>query len=89
LIADIVPENMRGTAYGTYNFIVGIMALPASLIAGVLWQGAGNWQGLGAQAPFLFGGTMALVATLLLIFWLPNNTKTKELSGIEREDNQE
>lgn len=79
LIADIVPENLRGTAYGTYNFVVGIMAFPASVIAGILWQGAGNWAGFGAPAPFIFGGTMALIATVLLIFWLPVEKNTAEI----------
>lgn len=75
MIADLVPANMRGTAYGTYNFVIGIMTFPASVIAGVLWQGVGRWQGLGAPAPFIFGGSMALIATLLLIFWMPRVEK--------------
>jgi MFS family permease len=79
LITDIVPENMRGTAYGTYNFVVGIMAFPASVIAGVLWQGVGKWAGFGAPAPFIFGGTMALFATVLLIFWFPEEKILKNI----------
>jgi len=71
LVADLVPEELRGTAYGTYNAFIGILAFPASLIAGLLWQGAGSWQGFGPSAPFLFGGTLALIAALLLAFWLP------------------
>jgi MFS family permease len=71
LVADLVPEQLRGTAYGTYNAIIGILAFPASLIAGLLWQGLGSWKGFGPSAPFLFGGTLALIATLLMIFWLP------------------
>jgi len=39
MIADIVPEAVRGTAYGTYNAVLGILDFPASLIAGVLWDG--------------------------------------------------
>src|SRR5512133_76990 len=45
LVADLVPDNLRGTAYGTYNAIIGILAFPASFIAGVLWQGLGAWPG--------------------------------------------
>ncbi len=71
LVADLVPEHLRGTAYGTYNAIIGVMAFPASLIAGLLWQGAGVWQGFGPSAPFLFGGTLALIAAILMAFWLP------------------
>jgi MFS family permease len=71
MIADLVPENLRGTAYGTYNGILGILDFPASLIAGLLWQGAGAWQGFGPSAPFLFGGGLALVAAALMAFWMP------------------
>lgn len=71
MIADLVPENLRGTAYGTYNGILGILDFPASLIAGLLWQGAGVWQGFGPSAPFLFGGALALVAAALMAFWMP------------------
>ena len=71
LVADLVPEQLRGTAYGTYNAVIGLLAFPASLIAGILWQGAGSWSGFGASAPFFFGGALALIASLLLVFWMP------------------
>jgi len=74
LVADLVPENLRGTAYGTYHAVIGILAFPASLIAGLLWQGAGGWGGYGPSAPFLFGGTLALIAALLMAFWMPKNS---------------
>ncbi len=67
LVADIVPPARRGGAYGLYNAAVGISALPASVIAGVLWQGVGPWHGFGPSAPFLFGAAMALLAGIL--FW--------------------
>lgn len=66
LVADLVPAERRGTAYGVYNAAVGLAAFPASAIAGVLWQGAGSWQGFGPAAPFFFGAGLALVAALLL-----------------------
>ena len=75
LVADLVPENLRGTAYGTYNAILGILAFPSSLIAGLLWQGVGGWGGFGPSAPFLFGGSLALIAALLMAFWMPKTTK--------------
>ena len=71
LVADLVPETLRGTAYGTYNAVIGILAFPASLMAGILWQGVGAWGGFGPSAPFLFGGTLALIAALLMAFWMP------------------
>lgn len=71
MIADLVPEALRGTAYGTYNAILGVLDLPASLIAGLLWEGVGAWRGYGAPAPFFFGGALALLAALLMAFWKP------------------
>lgn len=71
LVSDLVPENLRGTAYGTYHAVIGLLAFPASFIAGVLWQGLGNWGGYGPSAPFLFGGGMALIAALMMVFWMP------------------
>jgi len=68
LVSDLVPENLRGTAYGTYHAVIGLLAFPASFIAGVLWQGLGNWGGFGPSAPFLFGGGMALIAALMMVF---------------------
>jgi MFS family permease len=71
MIADLVPENVRGTAYGTFNAAIGILDFPASVIAGVLWQGVGAWTGLGAAAPFIFGSAAALMAALLMATWMP------------------
>lgn len=67
LVADLVPNAQRGTAYGLFNAAIGLTALPASVIAGLLWQGAGAWAGLGASAPFFFGAGMALLAGV--VFW--------------------
>lgn len=66
-IADLVPAEGRGTAYGAYNAIVGLMALPASLMAGIMWQGIGAWPGLGPSAPFVAGALLALVASGLML----------------------
>lgn len=76
MVADLVPEALRGTAYGTYNGIIGILDLPASLIAGILWQGLGSWQGFGAAAPFYFGTGTALLAALFMAIWQKSLVKT-------------
>ncbi len=65
-VADLVPADARGAAYGVFHAAIGLTALPASLAAGVLWQGIGRWTGWGASAPFAFGAGMAFAATLLL-----------------------
>jgi len=69
LIADIVPIESRGIAFGIFNALLGITDFPASLIAGLLWGGAGNWPGFGPAAPFYFGATCALLAAILLFIW--------------------
>lgn len=71
MVADLIPENLRGTAYGIYNAVIGLLAFPASFIAGLLWQGIGTWEGFGPSAPFFFGGAMALIAALSMAFWMP------------------
>jgi len=58
LVADLVPAERRGAAFGWYNLALGLGALPASLIFGALWDGAGP------RAAFVFGASMALVAAL-------------------------
>jgi MFS family permease len=65
MVADLVPAELRGTAYGTYNAVLGLLDLPASLIAGLLWQG------LSPAAPFFFGAALALGAALLMLLWRP------------------
>lgn len=74
LVADIVPASVRGTAYGTYNAVLGVLDLPASLIAGILWEGVGDWAGFGPSAPFYFGSATALIAVILLMFWHDKET---------------
>jgi MFS family permease len=74
MVADIVPVTLRGTAYGTYNAVLGVLDLPASLIAGVLWQGVGRWDGFGPSAPFLFGAALALTAALLMALLMPSGS---------------
>ena len=71
MVADLVPKEVRGTAYGTYNAVLGLLDFPASLIAGILWQGLGSWQGFGAPAPFLFGACLSLVAAIMMVWWKP------------------
>jgi MFS family permease len=76
-VADLVPAEARGAAYGVFNAAIGLTALPASLAAGLLWQGIGRWPGWGASAPFAFGAGMALLATVLLGL-LPHRSRAQE-----------
>ena len=65
LVADVVPAELHGTAYGTYNAVLGLLDFPASLIAGLLWEH------VSPAAPFYFGAVLALVAAVLMLFWRP------------------
>ena len=62
LVAELVPDANRGAAYGLYNASIGVMALPASLVAGVLWTR------VSPAAPFAFGAAMAFLAFVALRF---------------------
>jgi MFS family permease len=57
-VADLVAEEKRGTAYGLYHGVVGLSLLPASLIAG--WM----WDAVNPAAPFYFGTGLAFLAML-------------------------
>ncbi len=81
MVADLVPAEMRGTAFGTYNAILGILDFPASVIAGLLWSGSGAWKGYGPSAPFFFGAGMALLAVVLFIFWKPKPLQVEQAGG--------
>ena len=84
MVGDLVPAELRGTAYGSYNAILGILDFPASLIAGILWSGVGTWAGFGPSAPFFFGAGMALIAVALFTFW---NSTDIENGGLRRRYN--
>ena len=65
LVADLVPAARRGTAFGWYNLAIGLAALPASLLFGVVWTR------YGAPAAFALGSALALVAAVGVVFVLP------------------
>ena len=59
-IAEIAPSHLKGTMLGLHSTLAGIALLPASVVAGALWQG------IGAYAPFLYGSVMALLSAVIL-----------------------
>lgn len=63
LVADLVVEEKRGTAFGLYNMTVGLTLFPASFLAGILWQA------ISPSAPFYFGAAMAGLASLGLLMF--------------------
>jgi MFS family permease len=61
MVADMVEEEKRGTAYGLYNLAIGITVFPASLMFGLLWDR------FGVESAFLTSAAISLVAAALLI----------------------
>jgi MFS family permease len=61
LVADLVPPERRGTAYGLFNGAIGVAVFPASFVAGLLWQ----W--FGPAAPFYFGAVLACASSCLFL----------------------
>ncbi|NMC18995.1 MAG: MFS transporter [Thermogutta sp.] len=41
LVADSVPDSLRGSGFGVFHFVTGVTALAASLVAGILWEWVG------------------------------------------------
>ncbi|MBI1984432.1 MAG: MFS transporter [Acidobacteria bacterium] len=61
-IADLVPSESRASVFGIFNWVVGVMAFPASLLAGWLWDR------YSPATPFFLSGALAVIAALLLLF---------------------
>jgi len=60
-VADLVPSEARGTAYGIISSAIGLTALPASILMGLLWQKVGfRWA-------FSVGAFLAFVAAIMIL----------------------
>ncbi len=71
LVADLAPVGMAGTAFGWFNLISGFMLFPASFIFGWLYES------YSPTAAFLFSGSCALLALILLASWVFRPTDTQ------------
>ena len=69
MISDIVSKDLKGTGFGIYHAVLGITLLPASLIAGLLYDKVNS------NAPFYFGSVMALIASILMIIFTITDKK--------------
>ncbi|MDP2480745.1 MAG: MFS transporter [Candidatus Palauibacterales bacterium] len=67
-VAQMAPEGLRSTAYGTFHFAVGLAALPASLLFGAVWELASP------EAAFLTGAGVGVAAAALLLLLTPSRT---------------
>jgi len=63
LLKDLVRPDQRGRAYGAYNFVAGITALPAGLMTGLLWRTWGPARALEVAA------ALAGAAGVAILLW--------------------
>jgi MFS family permease len=70
-ISDTIDSNKKGTGLGIYNGLLGITLLPASLIAGVLYDKVNS------SVPFYFGAFTALISAILMLVFLMRYNKSR------------
>lgn len=58
MIARVTPDHLKGSAFGTFNLVTGVVVLAGNTLAGWLWHSAGS------TTPFLVGAALATVATI-------------------------
>lgn len=63
-VSDMTDKNKKGTGLGIYNALIGITLLPASIIAGYLYDN------MNSEAPFFFGAICASTAFMMLLFFV-------------------
>jgi MFS family permease len=63
-VAEISPPELKGTMLGLHSTVAGIALLPASIVAGFLWNA------FGAAVPFVFGAALSLTAAIILLAFM-------------------
>jgi MFS family permease len=76
-ISDLVDKNKKGTALGIYNALLGLTLLPASLIAGILYDKVDS------NAPFYFGAVTAILAAVCMILFIFYNKRVMHRAALE------
>lgn len=69
-ISDMIDKNKKGTGLGIYNALLGITLLPASLIAGSLYDNVNS------SVPFYFGAATAVTAAILMLIYILKYNRT-------------
>lgn len=62
LVSELSPAEYRASTLGAFQMVTGLCALPASLLAGLLWV---NFEKF---APFYFSLSLTALATILMLF---------------------
>ena len=70
LVRDLVAPEQRGRAYGAFNFVIGVTALPAGLLTGALWR---VW---GPATALETGAALAGAACIGLLGWDASRSRT-------------
>jgi MFS family permease len=70
-VSDLATEEFRATALGTFHTLIGITAVPASVIAGVLWDITPMWT-------FLFGCAVSILAVILFVLLPVSNVQVDQ-----------
>jgi MFS family permease len=63
-VAEASPQELKGTMLGLHSTVAGVALLPASVIAGLLWNT------FGATVPFVFGASLSLTAAAVLLIFM-------------------
>jgi MFS family permease len=75
-ISDLIDKNKKGTGLGIYNALLGITLLPASLIAGLLYDK------INSSIPFYFGAVTAVTSAILMLIFILLNRNHEIKSSI-------
>ena len=74
-VADFIPPEVRGTAFGWFHLAVGVSALPASVLFGALWTA------YGARTAFGVSAGLAVAASVLLLLLIPPSAPSEDAPG--------
>ena len=61
-VAELGPAEYRASTLGGFQMVIGLCALPASVVAGLLWES------FGMQAPFIFSLLLTAISAGMLFF---------------------
>ena len=62
LVSELAPAEYRASSLGAFQMVTGILTLPSSLIAGILWEK------VGLSAPFILSAILTVVSVVILLF---------------------
>ena len=73
MVAELAPPGYRASSLGGYQMVIGLCALPASLIAGILWDS------IGIETPFYLSLGLTVVSSVLLLLFVKEKRSTSSI----------